>query len=47
MNEFDYGYQDVGHYGFRAYKLQPLEADARAFAEDVLNEFFKNRVCIQ
>lgn len=44
LNEFSYGYQDVGHYGFRAYALQPLEADARAFAEDVLNEFFKNRV---
>lgn len=44
LNEFSYGYQDAEHFGFKAYALQPLEADARAFAEDVLNEFLKNRI---
>lgn len=31
-----YGYQDAEHCGFKAYQLQPVESDARAFAEDVL-----------
>lgn len=39
MNEKDYGYQDAGHYGFKLYELQPVEADARAFAEDVLKRY--------
>lgn len=40
LNEKDYEYQDVQHYGFKAYVLQPVEADARAFAEDVLKQYF-------
>ena len=36
LNEFGHGYQDVKHCGFQAYEMQPLESDARAFAEDVL-----------
>ena len=35
LNEF-YGYQDVENCGFKAYAMQPMETDARAFAEDVL-----------
>lgn len=38
-NEFEYGYQYVRTQGFAAYWLQPQEADARAFAEDVLKKF--------
>ena len=38
-NEFDYGYQDAKTQGFAAYFLQPQEADARAFAEDVLKQY--------
>lgn len=40
LNEKHYEYQDVAHYGFKAYALQPVEADARAFAEDVLKNYF-------
>ena len=40
LNEEDYGYQDAQHCGFKAYELQPVEADARAFAEDVLKQYF-------
>lgn len=36
LNQFSHGYQDVKHCGFKAYEMQPLESDARAFAEDVL-----------
>lgn len=32
----NYGYQDAATYGFERYWMQPVEADARAFAEDVL-----------
>lgn len=39
-NEIKYGYQDVCHCGFEAYEMQPVECDARAFAEDVLNSYF-------
>lgn len=39
INEQDYGYQDVKHCGFKLYELQPVEADARAFAEDVLKQY--------
>ena len=38
LNEL-HGYQDVEHCGFKAYQLQPVESDARAFAEDVLNHY--------
>ena len=39
LNEFGHGYQDVKHCGFQAYEMQPLESDARAFAEDVLQTY--------
>lgn len=39
MNEQNYGYQNVEHYGFKLYQMQPVEADARAFAEDVLKQY--------
>lgn len=39
LNEENYGYQDVAHCGFKLYELQPVEADARAFAEDVLKQY--------
>ncbi len=35
VNEREIGYQDVQTYGFKDYWMQPLEADARKFAEDV------------
>lgn len=35
------GYQDADKCGFRAYWMQPLEADARKFAEDVLSAYQK------
>ena len=38
-NEFEYGYQDAMLCGFKAYDMQPMEADARAFAEDVLKQY--------
>ena len=38
-NEFEYGYQDARTQGYAAYYLQPQEADARAFAEDVLKQY--------
>lgn len=43
LNEFEYGYQDVAFYGFKAYEMQPLETDARSFAENVLNNY-NNRI---
>lgn len=39
LNEENYGYQDVAYCGFKLYELQPVEADARAFAEDVLKQY--------
>ena len=39
LNEFGHGYQDVKHCGFQSYEMQPLESDARAFAEDVLQTY--------
>lgn len=39
INEFEYGYKDVQHFGFKVYQMQPVEADARAFAEDVLKSY--------
>lgn len=41
LNEFEYGYQDAETCGFKAYYMQPQEADARAFAEDILNKYIK------
>lgn len=38
-NEHEVGYQDCQSCGFEAYALQPVEADARAFAEDVLKTY--------
>lgn len=38
LNEL-HGYQDAEHCGFKAYQLQPVESDARAFAEDVLKQY--------
>jgi hypothetical protein len=40
-NEHEWGYQSAELFGFEAYEMQPVESDARAFAEDVLNKFFK------
>ncbi|MBD5277371.1 MAG: hypothetical protein HDS30_06955 [Bacteroides sp.] len=40
-NEFEIGYQNAELSGFEAYAMQPVEADARAFAEDVLCAFLK------
>lgn len=37
-NEYEYGYQDAETYGFKAYAMQPVECDARKFAEDVLQK---------
>ena len=39
INEFKHGYQDVMHCGFKVYEMQPMEADARAFAEDILRQY--------
>lgn len=36
-----YGYQNAQLFGFKAYWMQPVEADARKFAEDVLNAYNK------
>lgn len=40
-NQDFWGYQDAEKCGFRAYWMQPLEADARKFAEDVLSAYYK------
>ena len=40
-NAHEWGYQSAELLGFEAYEMQPVESDARAFAEDVLNKFFK------
>ena len=36
-----YGYQNAQLWGFKAYWMQPIEADARKFAEDVLTAYKK------
>lgn len=41
-NKNEIGYQDALLCGFEAYAMQPLETDARAFAEDVLKSYFNN-----
>lgn len=38
-NEYEIGYQNAELFGFKAYAMQPVESDARAFAEDVLNAY--------
>ena len=38
-NEYEIGYRDAELFGFEEYAMQPVEADARAFAEDVLNAY--------
>lgn len=40
-NENDIGYQTVALCGFEIYAMQPVETDARAFAEDVLTSYFE------
>jgi len=40
LNHYKYGYQDAQTYGFCRYWMQPVEADARKFAEDVTSKFF-------
>lgn len=40
-NENDIGYQDAMLCGFEAYQMQPVETDARAFAEDVLKSYYE------
>ena len=39
INEDKYGYQSSQVYGFKLYWMQPIEADARKFAEDVFKKF--------
>ena len=39
INENKYGYQSSQVYGFKLYWMQPVEADARKFAEDVFKKF--------
>lgn len=41
-NDSQLGYLDAQHWGFELYQYQPMEADARAFAGDVLNQYLKN-----
>lgn len=41
VNHEMYGYQDAKTCGFKAYWLQPVEADARKFAQDVLTAYQK------
>ena len=40
-NMEDFGYQNAQLCGFKAYWLQPIESDARKFAEDVLTAYEK------
>jgi len=37
-NEYEYGYQDAETFGFKAYAMQPVECDARKFAEEILEK---------
>lgn len=39
INLEKYGYQNAQIYGFRSYWMQPVEADARKFAKDVLTAY--------
>ena len=38
INEYEWGYKDATIYGFEDYYLQPIEVDARAFSEAVLDK---------
>lgn len=38
-SDSDLGYLDAQTWGFELYEYQPMEADARAFADDVLNHY--------
>ncbi len=40
-NEYGIGYQTALLCGFEAYAMQPVETDARAFAQDVLTNYFE------
>ncbi len=40
-NQFECGYQSAEIYGFKRYWMQPVEADARKFAEDVTKRFYQ------
>jgi hypothetical protein len=42
-NNDEVGYQNAILCGFKAYAMQPVETDARAFAEDVLTSYFKKK----
>lgn len=44
INEIEYGYQDVKRFGFKIYAMQPVEADARAFSEDVFKSYIDKTV---
>lgn len=39
VNENKYGYQSAHVFGYKLYWMQPVEADARKFAEDVFTKF--------
>lgn len=41
-NDSKLGYLDAQTWGFELYQYQPMEADARAFAGDILNQYLKN-----
>lgn len=38
-NEYEIGYRSSDLFGFEEYAMQPVESDARAFAEDVLSAY--------
>ena len=38
-NEYEIGYLNAELYGYEVYAMQPVETDARAFAEDVLSAY--------
>lgn len=40
-NQEEIGYQNPNFVGFEAYAMQPVETDARAFAEDVLTNYLE------
>lgn len=40
-DELQLGYQDYESYGMARYWMQPVESDARAFAEDVIKNYLK------
>lgn len=42
-NEEECGYKSCDLYGYEMYAMQPVESDARAFAEDVLTSYFEKK----